>query len=296
MVGIGSGTALIEAMITLHLSAILNQPVDLNAKEIQFILPGIHRASPFKIEIRATETPDLEMQALAHVNGQGCSQMHVEYVDRRDAVRNAARTGAAVFVYWSWMPTAQHWTDDIIADAGDRLVEILMSSMPPSCVQIDPREVSPREGLCGAELYPRSLCRYDYVDELHKEQHGLYHSKLYSLYKQGMEAPTISEGLVHEMGCYLSRLDRDENGQLQLVMRLREAGLCHVHNIQDLSHNVPDLVFQRVKMYAEQVQGTAIHGSSMADAFRRTLTDAMPFCSGSARAQLLELCELCQSK
>ena len=107
MAGVGSGTGLMEASIILHLSAVLCQPVDLSCDPVTFILPrGGASSGTCRIIFLATETPDLAMQQMAHVDGAGCRQMAVQMQDRRTATRAAAARRSPMVIFWSWMPTA----------------------------------------------------------------------------------------------------------------------------------------------------------------------------------------------
>ena len=86
------------------------------------------------------------------------------------------------------------------------------------CVQM-----ASRGGLQQAELYPRTLCRYDYLGGGSAgEAAGLYHSKLYVLHKATDEPPVVRTALCHTQGCYQRRMNQDDGNELQLITRLRE--------------------------------------------------------------------------
>ncbi|CAE8743651.1 unnamed protein product [Polarella glacialis] len=239
--GIGSGDALVEASVALHLAAVLGVAIDLHsAAPLRFLW-----RSDFEICIVATDCPEKDSVRLQNRTSQAPQEMKVLELDRREAVRRFAAE-APVYVFSCWMPMRACWCSEAVEDAGSRLVEMCFLSAPPSLIKVPTEEIiRPSSAHLGGtqELFPKTLCRWDFLAQgLNGNdggEVGLFHSHLFLLSVQPSVPAFLAEPLVHGGGCYAVRMADDQ--LLNAVDVCRGVGLYHIHGPADFDAEVPPL-------------------------------------------------------
>mmetsp|Transcript_70761 Transcript_70761/g.229907 ORF Transcript_70761/g.229907 Transcript_70761/m.229907 type:complete len:496 (-) Transcript_70761:9-1496(-) len=276
VLGLGSGDALVEACVVLHVAAALGSSVDLRAApplRIQF--------GALELQFVATDCPELEERHRNCVS-EAPPEMRVLPLDRREAVRTFAAQGF-LYVLSAWMPMrSAGWRAGVEEDAGARLAELCFLTVPPRLIEIHPAELqsAARETF---QLFPKTLCRWDFLArEPWGEEGGFFHSQLFVLPSPGSPPPFLAAPLRHMLGNYASRLDED--AALKGVNLLRAFGLHHVHGPEDFGRAVPEmsLLGLREAVGAGQL---AIRASSAEEQLRQCLT----FLSGPAHSQVSAL-------
>lgn len=227
--GIGSGDALFEASVALHLGAVLQQPVDLNAERVSFEYEGV------ELGVVASDTPDTKIRYR-----NNCSrvkhEMHVFSLDRREAVQRFAEE-APLYIFSCWMPMRSRWRADIEEDAGARLVELCFLSAPLELISVSSEELHSRS-LVLSELFPKTCSRLDFEPRRLPScpGAGLFHSQLYVFTPPTALPPFLAPPLTHSHASYGVRmLDPVVKG----LDMCRSFGLYHMLGPEDLHRAIP---------------------------------------------------------
>mmetsp|Transcript_130542 Transcript_130542/g.279025 ORF Transcript_130542/g.279025 Transcript_130542/m.279025 type:complete len:634 (-) Transcript_130542:79-1980(-) len=232
--GLGSGDALVEATVLLHLAATLGQ--DINLTDASPLVLKYGRS--FEILAKATDTPDMQTRYANHT-AEAFAQMTVEQQSMEDALRQASKQNMPMYVFCSWPPKGEvkDWRKKIENIGGDQLEELCFLQPPPSMVgghEDDMRSDSFRT----TQLFPKTLCRDDFLASgFDSDELGLQHSQLFVLTPRNASPPFLVEELVHRKGSYSNRLV--ENGTLAAVNQFRHHGLTHACGEEDLSRAIP---------------------------------------------------------
>jgi len=276
--GIGSGDALVEASVVLHLAAVLGVPVDL----LQGPPLRLHYGE-FEISIVATDTPDVGERRRNHTL-EAAAELPVLSLDRREAVRRFAEE-APLYVFSCWMPMRAKWRADIEEDAGFRLAELCFLSAPPGLISVGAHEMISMERRT-TELPVLTLNRFDFfargIDEAGGDEAGFFHSQLYVIGDAGAARPFLAAPLVHRLGSYDVRMD---GSNLHAVNIARGCGLSHIRGPKDLSVEIPSLYIAALLRPSD--------GAPLAEvdaiAVRTHVEDALKHLSGPAHRQLSKL-------
>eukprot|EP00913_Durusdinium_trenchii_P008664 g8138.t1 len=259
---IGAGDALVEACVALHLAAALGVPVlpvqllsrPFNTFQQSLLAQEEPRLKygDFEISVVATDSDQDEVLRQNRV-AEAPRELPVRRLDRRRAVRSASDLGP-VYVFSSWMPMHACWCSDVLEDAGTQLVEMCFLSAPPELIQ---------------EVFPKTLCRWDFLAQGFEEGAGLFHSQLYVTSAKTIAAFSPLPRLGHGMGCYKRRMDASE--ELTAVNVCRGVGLFH-----DLSAPVPPPHLASLKTAAAE------------PGVKERFAECVKFLRGVARRQILE--------
>ncbi|CAJ1460507.1 unnamed protein product [Effrenium voratum] len=232
--GIGSGDALVEAAVALHLGAALGKAVDLEESPLRVAF-----AEDFEICVIATDSEkdeDLSQNRVA----EAPRELDVQRLGRREAVRRYAKE-APLYVFSCWMPMHAVWCSDVVEDAGTQLAEMCFLSAPPELIQVPRQEVhraATAQMLATQEVFPKTLSRWDFLASgFALGEEGLFHSQLYITARRGGPPCDPPAPLLHTLGCYRERMLSDSD--LTAVNVCRGVGLFHVHSRQDLAAAVP---------------------------------------------------------
>lgn len=278
-VGIGSGDALAEACIALHLAAALGLTVDLDAGPPLRLSYG-----DMEISIVATDSPD-SMVRQRNRTLSAPAEMPLLPLDRREAVRTYAAE-APLYVFCCWMPMgAAGWRGDVEEDAGGRLAEACFLTSPPTLIKV--HESALRSKIRpSVELFPQTFGRWDFLargfEDAGGEEAGLFHSQLYVFPDPKSPPPFLAEPLRHSRGNYVSRMM--ENETLQGVNYCRGIGLYHIHGPDDFEEEIPvgHLYSLRESALANQM---AVDAGSLQEQLR----DCLYFLSGQGHKQISAL-------
>mmetsp|Transcript_48135 Transcript_48135/g.153605 ORF Transcript_48135/g.153605 Transcript_48135/m.153605 type:complete len:529 (+) Transcript_48135:23-1609(+) len=286
VLGVGSGDALVEASVALHLGAVLQQPVDLSETPISIMY------DQFRIELMATDTADVGLRT-ASGTAEALTQMPVEEGEVPFVVSTFAELGAPLYVLCSWQP-ADDWLRAIERAGGEALEEICFLQPPPSLRQDSaPWRAPPslsEDGVGGmewstfrrTELFPKTLSRLDFLGHGFKEQGhevGFYHSQLYIYSRPQAALPYLHPILCHSRGPYDDRVKADR--ALQGVHAFHDVGLVHACCPDDLREALPDTLLTDLKD-ALYTSGTGEEVAKLRNELRR----AQGFAEDRAHKQL----------
>jgi len=284
--GLGSGDALVEASVALHLGAALGAAVDLREGPPLRLWYG-----DIEISVIATDSPDAGVRQ-RNRTFEATGELPVVALDRREAVRQYAAE-APLYVFSCWMPMgASRWRADAEEDAGGRLAELCFLSAPPTLIKIPESEL--RSKLRPTiELFPKTLGRWDFLargcEEAGGEEAGLFHSQLYIFPDARSPPPFLAAPARHQRGNYVARMLADKG--LQGVNYCRGIGLYHIHSPDDFEAEVPEqhMFSLRESAMADQM---AIDASTLQEQLR----DCLRFLGGQGHRQVSGLLRDLQRK
>jgi len=274
--GIGSGDALVEASVALHVGAALGAPVDLQAEP-----PLRLQYGEIEVSILATDSSDFHVRQRNRTAAVP-AEMRVLPFDRREAVRHFAEE-APLYVFSSWMPMgASRWRSDAEEDGGSRLAELCFLSSPPTLIKIPEMELYSKARLT-VQLFPKTLGRWDFLargfDVDGGEEAGLFHSQLYVFPDPRAPPPFLVDALRHRHGDYVARMRVSE--PLQGVNYCRGIGLYHIHGPHEFDAEVPEQY-----MYSLRESAMADQFAVDAGALQTQIKDCLDFLSGAPHRQL----------
>lgn len=274
VLGVGSGDALVEASIALHLGQVLGQQVALSRLPVTFTYEG-----DFKIIFIATDTPN-QAKRIEGRSSEVLAQMSVQPYEVQDVVEDFVKESVPMYVFASWTPEKQNWLK-IIEDVGGSWVEeICFLQPPPGLRQLKPSDFV-SEKMRTTELFPKTLCRQDFLS--HGFEAGpeitFYHSQLYVWTPREVPRPYLAKQLEHTWGSFAKRME--SNKALEGLHYFHRVGLSYARSPDDLSIRLPDKILDGMKDLLYQT----MQGHQVAD-LRKWLREALRFAEGHAKKQL----------
>lgn len=279
--GVGSGDALVEACVALHLGRILGQEVELQGRQsLSSLTPLTFRyRKGFQIVFVVSDTTNIAKRRASQTL-EAREQMEVFPYDFYDAVRDFAANDVPLYVFSCWPPEGEVWRKGIEEAAGKWLAELCFVQPPAPLHQTSEADMQSSR-FRTTELFPKTLCCQDFLaqDFAGGLVAGLHHSQLYVLTPRDVAPPFLAQQLTHQLGPYHLRMQADR--RLRGVNVFRRVGFSFACSPADLANPLPDMVLSALQ---ESLYGS--YTSSEISELCSQLREAMAYAEGDCRSQL----------